>query len=46
MIVVATMVLYNHIHEHKSGDIEFDCAEHDEDYEPMIPERQICRVTR
>jgi hypothetical protein len=23
----------------KSGDIDFECVEHDEDYDPMIPER-------
>jgi hypothetical protein len=39
MIVVATMVLYNYIREHGSGDIDFDCVDRDEDYEPTIPER-------
>jgi hypothetical protein len=39
MIVVVTMVLHNYIHEHTSGDINFECVEHDEDYKPTIPER-------
>jgi hypothetical protein len=39
MIVVATMILHNYIHEHKSGDIDFECVECDEDDEPTIPER-------
>jgi hypothetical protein len=38
-IVVATMVLHNYIREHKSGDMDFDHVECDEDYEPTIPER-------
>jgi hypothetical protein len=38
-IVVATMVLYNYIHEHKSGDMDFDRVECDEDYELTMPER-------
>jgi hypothetical protein len=38
-IVVATMVLHNYIREHKSGDVDFDRVECDEDYEPTIPER-------
>jgi hypothetical protein len=39
MIVVATMVLHNFIREHKSGDLDFDRVEWDEDYEPTILER-------
>jgi hypothetical protein len=38
-IVAVTMVLHNHIREHKSGDMDFDRVERDEDYEPTIPER-------
>jgi hypothetical protein len=33
------MVLHNYIREHKSGDMDFDHVERDEDYEPTIPER-------
>jgi hypothetical protein len=33
------MVLHNYICEYKSGDIDFDGVEHDEYYEPTIPER-------
>jgi hypothetical protein len=39
MIVVATMLLHNYICEHESDDIDFDCVDRDEDYEPTIPER-------
>lgn len=39
MKVVATMVLHNVFSEHKSGDLDFDRVEQDEDYEPPIPER-------
>lgn len=39
MIVVATMVLHNVLSEQKSGDLDFDRMEQDEDYEPPIPER-------
>jgi hypothetical protein len=39
MIIVATMILHNYIREHKSGDLDFDHVERDEDYEPTIPER-------
>jgi hypothetical protein len=39
MIVVATMVLHNYVREHASGDVDFERAERDEDYEPTIPER-------
>jgi hypothetical protein len=39
MIVVATMVLYNHICEHESGDIDFDRVDHDEDYKLTLPKR-------
>jgi hypothetical protein len=38
-IIVVTMVLHNHIREHKSGDMDFDRVERDEDYEPTILER-------
>jgi hypothetical protein len=38
-IVVVPMVLHNYIREHKSGDMDFDHVERDEDYEPTIPER-------
>jgi hypothetical protein len=39
MIVVATMLLHNYISEHESDNINFDCVDRDEDYEPTIPER-------
>jgi hypothetical protein len=39
MIVVATMILYNYVHEHASGNVNFECVERDEDYEPTILER-------
>jgi hypothetical protein len=39
MIVVGTIVFHNFIHEHQSGDLDFDRVERDEDYEPTIPER-------
>jgi hypothetical protein len=39
MIIVATMILHNYIREHKSGDLDFDRVERDDDYEPTIPER-------
>jgi hypothetical protein len=32
MILVAMMVLHHFIREHKSGDLDFDCVEQDEDY--------------
>jgi hypothetical protein len=33
------MILHNYIREHKSGDLNFDRVERDEDYEPTIPKR-------
>jgi hypothetical protein len=33
------VILHNYIREHKSGDLDFDRVERDEDYEPTIPER-------
>jgi hypothetical protein len=39
MIVVATMILHNYVCEHASGDVDFECVEHDEDYEPTMLER-------
>jgi hypothetical protein len=39
MIILAIMILHNYIHEHKSGDLDFDRVERDEDYEPIIPDR-------
>jgi hypothetical protein len=38
-IVVVTMVLHNYICEHKSGDMDFDRVERDENYEPTILKR-------
>jgi hypothetical protein len=39
MIVVATMILHNHIYEHESDDIDFDRVDRDEHYELTIPEK-------
>jgi hypothetical protein len=38
-IIVGTMVVNNFIHEHNSGDLDFDRVERDDDYEPTISER-------
>jgi hypothetical protein len=46
MIVVTTMILYNYIREHKSGDNDFDYVEHDEDYKPMIQDKYVVSSDR
>jgi hypothetical protein len=33
------MVIHNFNREHNSGDLDFECVERDENYEPTVPER-------
>jgi hypothetical protein len=39
MIPIGFMVIHNFIRKHNNGDLDFEHAECDENYEPTIPER-------